>query len=66
MSIEITGSPEPEVAAAIIAALESVLRSAPSETPPDAPAWLMAGIRDNLRSVPAAASGVSWRTAALP
>ena len=64
MSIEITGAPEPEVAAAIIAALESVLRPAPSQTSP-APAWPVAGIRDNLRPVPAAASGVSWRTAAL-
>ncbi len=66
MRYQITGAPEPEVAAAIIAAVESVLRPAPASAPPPRPAWLVAGIRDNLRSAPSVAAGVSWRSPSLP
>ena len=65
MRYEFTGAPEPEVAAAIIAAVESVLRAAPAPADPPRPAWLMAAIRDNLRTVPPAGAGITWRSASV-
>jgi hypothetical protein len=62
---EITGAPEPEVAAAIIAAVESILRPAPRSADPRPPAWLVAGIRENVRVAPAAGAGITWRSASL-
>jgi hypothetical protein len=66
VNIRITGAPDPATAAAIVAALESVLRAAP--TPPESgpPAWTAAAIRDNVRPAPAVAPGIPWRTVALP
>ena len=65
MRYEFTGAPEPEVAAAIIAAVESVLPAVPAAADQSPPAWLMAGIRDNVRTAPAAGAVISWRSASL-
>ncbi len=66
MRYEFTGAPEPEVAAAIIAAVESVLRASPASAVQSPPAWHVAGIRDNVRPAPAVAVGITWRSASLP
>jgi hypothetical protein len=65
VSYEFTGAPEPEVAAAIIAAVESVLRPAVASDRPAPPPWLVAGIRDNLRTAPPIGGGIAWRIASL-
>ena len=62
MSYRFTGAPEPEVAVAIIASIETVL-GAPPPPPVGIPAWRGAGIRENVAPFPTAAPGVSWRAA---
>ena len=62
MRYRITGAPEPEVAAAIVAAIEAVLgRQGPPSVPPVS-TWRSAGIRDNLRQMSPPRPGGAWRT----
>jgi hypothetical protein len=60
VSIEIDGAPPPEVAAAIIAAVESVIAAAATAPAPHVSAWRRAAIRDNLRAVPGTSPGAGW------
>ena len=61
MNYAITGSPAPEVAAAIVACIEQL--RGPSATPsvPLLSAWRRAGIGDSVRVVVTGQPSVTWR-----
>jgi hypothetical protein len=60
--IEIAGAPRPEVAAAIIAAIESVVGERASEASATVSPWRRAAIRDNLRTMDRPGAGVAWNS----
>jgi len=61
--IAIGGGPSPEVAAAITAAVQALMASAPpAETAPAVPAWRRAGMLDGVRAASLVASALpAWR-----
>jgi len=63
VSYRFAGAPEPEIAAAILACIETVLRQAQPPEPASIAAWRRAGIRENVSPPRPAGPGVSWRAA---
>ena len=63
MTYRVTGSPDPETAAAIIACVEAALGAAAAAEPARIPAWRQAGISENLGRSRRAEPGASWRAA---
>jgi hypothetical protein len=62
VSYLITGSPEPEVAAAIVASIETLLAQSQAPSFPQVSAWRRAALRDNVRSRTTGQPGATWRT----
>ncbi len=62
MSYDITGSPGPEVAAAIVASIEAMLAQSQTPRAPQVSAWRRAGIRDNVGPRKPGQPGATWRT----
>ena len=60
MSVEIDGTPTPEIVAAIVAAIESAMARGATAPAPHVPAWRRAAIRNNLRAFPSAGPGAGW------
>lgn len=65
MSVVVTGAPEPEVVAAIIACVDAVIASqGPAPVPRPVSAWRQAAILEGLRGAPPVRPGAGWRPTA--
>jgi len=63
VSYRVTGAPDAETAAAIVACLEAALSAATAPEAARMPAWRRAGILDNVAPAPCAAPDAAWRPA---